>query len=42
VRALHAGSAWSRLKGQLALVASARFRRRAGIARVIQNADKLL
>jgi succinate-semialdehyde dehydrogenase/glutarate-semialdehyde dehydrogenase len=42
VRALHAGSAWSRLKGQLVLVGSSRFRRRAGVARVVQNADKLL
>lgn len=42
VRALHAGSAWSRLKSQLALAGSSRFRRRAGIARVVQNADKLL
>jgi delta 1-pyrroline-5-carboxylate dehydrogenase len=42
VHALHARSAWSRLKGQLALLASSRFRRRAGIARVVQNADKLI
>lgn len=42
VRALHASSAWARLRGQLFLLGSPRFRRRAGIARVVQNADKLL
>jgi succinate-semialdehyde dehydrogenase/glutarate-semialdehyde dehydrogenase len=42
VHALHAGSAWTRLKGRLTLLGSSRFRRRAGIARVVQNADKLL
>ncbi len=42
VRALHAKSAWARLKAQLALAGSSRFRRRAGVARVVQNADKLL
>jgi acyl-CoA reductase-like NAD-dependent aldehyde dehydrogenase len=42
VGALHGTSAWSRLKSQLALVGSSRFRRRAGLARVVQNADKLL
>lgn len=42
VRALHSSSAWARLKSQLSLLGSARFRRRAGIVRVVQNADKLL
>jgi len=42
VKALHARSAWARLKSQLALLGSSRFRRRAGLARVVQNADKLL
>ena len=42
VQALHGGSAWARLKSQLALLGSRRFRRRAGLARVVQNADKLL
>ena len=41
VRALHAKSAWARLKAQLALAGSSRFRRRAGVARVVQNADKM-
>ena len=42
VRALHGTSAWARLKAQLALVGSSRFRRRAGLVRVAQNADKML
>jgi succinate-semialdehyde dehydrogenase/glutarate-semialdehyde dehydrogenase len=41
VRALHAKSAWARLKAQLTLAGSSRFRRRAGVARVAQNADKM-
>jgi succinate-semialdehyde dehydrogenase/glutarate-semialdehyde dehydrogenase len=41
-RALHARSVWTRLRSHLALLGSSRFRRRAGIARVVQNADKLL
>jgi succinate-semialdehyde dehydrogenase/glutarate-semialdehyde dehydrogenase len=42
VRALHGTSAWARVRNQLALLASSRFRRRAGLVRVAQNADKLL
>ncbi len=42
VRALHSRSAWARLKSNLALLASSRFRKRAGLVRVAQNADKLL
>jgi acyl-CoA reductase-like NAD-dependent aldehyde dehydrogenase len=39
--ALHARALWTRLGSQLALLGSARFRRRAGLGRVAQNADKL-
>jgi succinate-semialdehyde dehydrogenase/glutarate-semialdehyde dehydrogenase len=42
VTALHARSAWARLKANLVLVGSSRFRRRAGVARVAQNIDKML
>ena len=40
-QALHARALWTRLTSQLALLGSGRFRRRAGLGRVVQNADKL-
>jgi succinate-semialdehyde dehydrogenase/glutarate-semialdehyde dehydrogenase len=40
-KALHARSLWTRLTSQLALLGSGRFRKRAGLGRVVQNADKL-
>jgi succinate-semialdehyde dehydrogenase/glutarate-semialdehyde dehydrogenase len=42
VGALHGTSVWARVRNQLALLASSRFRRRAGLGRVVQNADKML
>lgn len=40
-RALHGRSLFTRLTSQLALLGSGRFRRRAGLGRIVQNADKL-
>jgi succinate-semialdehyde dehydrogenase/glutarate-semialdehyde dehydrogenase len=39
--ALHARALWTRLGNQVALLGSGRFRRRAGLGRVAQHADKL-
>jgi acyl-CoA reductase-like NAD-dependent aldehyde dehydrogenase len=39
--ALHARSLFTRLASQVALLGSGRFRRRAGLGRVVQNVDKL-